>query len=414
LIREHLRTLRPAWAPLAILVAATLAAWVGPPLPPSLAGLATFGPYVVLAAAAAVCWWFNRGRAFVLALSVLAAYAGWRHAPGWDAGSVTVQAVYTAAALLVPLNALLALALPERGARYIGIWRWLALIALEALALAWIAAAGRSELSGEAWRGALGHWLLRSPPTPLLARLAFAAAFAAAVARAWPMLREAQLAPLEIGFAGALALFFIACEWAGAPQTFAIFIAAAGASLLVGVLQESHRMAFRDALTGLANRRALEEALRALGPRYAIAMVDVDHFKAFNDLHGHDIGDQVLKLVAAQLALVGGGGRAFRYGGEEFAVLFPDHDLERALPHLEAVRGAIERYPMAVRGESRPRDREEGTRHRGSGQPEKTLSVTVSIGAAEARGAAAPAQVLKAADEALYRAKQGGRNRVSR
>ena len=147
-------------------------------------------------------------------------------------------------------------------------------------------------------------------------------------------------------------------------------------------------------------------------------MVDVDHFKKFNDTHGHDIGDQVLKLVAARLAEVGGGGIAFRYGGEEFSVLFPGATLEEALPHLDAIRASIEGYRMAVRAPDRPKSGEEGSKLRGggekSGNPEQHLSVTVSIGASRPKkDARAPAQVIKAADEALYRAKQGGRNRVS-
>jgi len=179
-------------------------------------------------------------------------------------------------------------------------------------------------------------------------------------------------------------------------------------------VQESHRLAFRDELTALPGRRALDERLRALGPQYVIAMADVDHFKGFNDKHGHDIGDQVLKLVAARLAEVGGGGEAFRYGGEEFSVLFRDKTLKEALPHLEAIRASVERYQMAVRGDERPRKQEAGIRRRGDSVPAKMLSVTISIGGAEpGADAQTPAQVLKAADEALYRAKQGGRNRVA-
>jgi diguanylate cyclase (GGDEF)-like protein len=145
-------------------------------------------------------------------------------------------------------------------------------------------------------------------------------------------------------------------------------------------------------------------------------MADVDHFKSFNDTHGHDIGDQVLKLVAARLAEVGGGGRAFRYGGEEFTVLFADATLDEAQPHLEAIRASVAGYRMAVRGGSRPKEKEKGEKLRGpdSQLPEKMLSVTISIGAAAPDPGATPAQVLKAADEALYRAKRGGRNRVSR
>jgi len=179
-------------------------------------------------------------------------------------------------------------------------------------------------------------------------------------------------------------------------------------------VQESHRLAFRDELTGLPGRRALDERLRALGPHYVIAMADVDHFKGFNDTHGHDVGDQVLKLVAARLAEGGGGGEAFRYGGEEFCVLYRDKSLKDALPHLERLRASVERYKMAIRSDERPRKQEAGIRRRGDSVPTKILSVTISIGGAEPDGdLLSPTQVLKAADQALYRAKQGGRNRVS-
>jgi len=180
------------------------------------------------------------------------------------------------------------------------------------------------------------------------------------------------------------------------------------------LLQESHQLAFRDPLTGLPGRRALEERLRALGGHYAIAMVDVDHFKKFNDTHGHDIGDQVLKLVAGRLSQAAKGGVAYRYGGEEFSVLFPGASLDDAARELEEIRGAIEGYKMAVRAPDRPKKPDEGAKRRGEGKSEKMLSVTVSIGVAGPKNGATPQHVIKAADEALYRAKQGGRNRVSR
>jgi diguanylate cyclase (GGDEF)-like protein len=196
---------------------------------------------------------------------------------------------------------------------------------------------------------------------------------------------------------------------------YSAFFAVAGAILVIALLEESHRLAFRDPLTGLPGRRALEERLRALGSRYAIAMVDVDHFKKFNDTHGHDVGDQVLKLVGARLAEVGGGGKAFRYGGEEFSVLFPGAELADVLPHLEAIRASIEGYRMAVRAPDRPKLAEDGMKRRaGPSTSSPHLSVTVSIGACAPTGRLrTPAQVIRAADEALYRAKQGGRNRVS-
>ena len=399
--------LRAAVAPAAILAAAGLAVWIGPTLPRSLEGLRTLGPYAVLVLGVAFALRFNRGRALILLASLLAAYAGYHYAQGL--GGFAEKAVYTALVVLVPLNALIAMTLPERGVAYHGSYRWLLLLGAEALLILWIAAAGRSALSGLAWQGVLEHWIFRSPPTPLAGRLLFGAAFVAAVWRAWP-----KHTPLDLGLAAALVAFFIAAEWATSPAVFGAFLSAAGAVVLVAFVQESHRLAFRDELTGLPGRRALEERLRALGPRYTLAMIDVDHFKRFNDTHGHDIGDQVLKLVAARLAEVGGGGDAFRYGGEEFSVLFPGRGLKEALPFLERTRAAVEKYRMAVRSEARPRQEEAGIRRRGDAAPTKLLSVTVSMGAAEPEvERQPPVQVLKAADEALYRAKKGGRNRVS-
>ncbi len=391
---EPLRALRPAWLPAAVLAAVALVLSVGPGLPDSLVGLRTAGPYGALVSAVVLAWWFNRGRSFVLAASMLLAFAAYYAYP--------TKLIYTAIALLVPLNALLAMVRPEKGARYRMAYVWLVLLGAEALLLYWLA--------GLSLERALESWPLRSPPTPFVARLAFAAAFAAAVWRAWP-----EHTPLQVGNAGALAAFFIAAEWGDEVRVFSAFMAAGGAILVVSLLQESHALAFRDQLTGLPGRRALEERLRSLGERYAIAMVDVDHFKAFNDTHGHDIGDQVLRLVAGRLAQVGGGGTAYRYGGEEFCVVFPGRDSGEVAEDLEAIRVAIERYRMAVRGGDRPKKAKEGAKRRGAGNTEKMLMVTVSIGlagpSAEAR---APMQVVKAADEALYRAKKGGRNRLSR
>ena len=405
--------------PAAILLAAGLAVAASPELPYSLSGLTVVGPYVVLVLAVAISAWFNRSRALVMLASLLAAYAGYRLASELGTGTFAEQAVFTALAVLVPFNVLLALAFPERGVRQHRNYRWLLLGLAEILIGVWIASAGRTSLSGTAWRDVLDHWLLRSPPTPLAARLLLAVAFAAALARAWPRRGPKELRketrPLDIGVAAALVAFFIACEWVGLPSAFGAFMSAAGIILLVAVLQESHRLAFRDELTNLPSRRALEERLSGLGPRYTIAMVDVDHFKQFNDTHGHHIGDQVLKLVAARLAEIEGGGTAYRYGGEEFCILFADRTLDQALPYLEQLRKEIENYEMAVRGGDRPGETETGTRLRATRSPDKTLSVTVSIGAAERDDALIrPALVIRAADEALYRAKRAGRNRVMR
>ena len=390
---ERLSTLRPLWVPGGILAAAALLVWLGRPLPPSLSGLRSIGPYAALIAAVALAWWFNRGRAFVIAASLLAAFAAWQY--------FHTKAVYTALVMLVPFNAFLVMLYADRGARYRAAYGWLALLAAEGVLVWWIGS------SHERW--SFDNWWLRSPPTPFVGRLILGAAFAAAVWRAWP-----EFKPIPVGNAGAIATFFLAAEWASSSGAYALFMASSGLVLILALLQESHQLAFRDQLTGLPGRRALDERLRSVGDTYAIGMVDVDHFKQFNDTHGHDVGDQVLRLVGGRLAEVEGG-VAYRYGGEEFCVLFPDSDIAEAERALEAIRASIESYKMAVRGADRPKQAEEGAKRRGAASPEKMLSVTVSIGVATpSEKHRAPREVVMAADEALYRAKKGGRNRVSR
>jgi diguanylate cyclase (GGDEF)-like protein len=183
--------------------------------------------------------------------------------------------------------------------------------------------------------------------------------------------------------------------------------------LVAAVAHEAYQMAFRDELTGLPGRRALNERLQRLGRTYVIAMADVDHFKKFNDTHGHDVGDQVLRLVASQLRQIGGGGKAYRYGGEEFTLVFPGKTLEECLPHLEQVRQAVEQYRLHLRDpQQRPQSDKLG-RQRRAGKGASEVSVTISMGVAE-RGIqhAAPEEVIKAADQALYNAKSAGRNCV--
>jgi diguanylate cyclase (GGDEF)-like protein len=394
-VNERLTALRPLRAPAAIVALAALVVWIGRPLPASLSGLRTVGPYALLVSCVALAWWFNRGRSFVIAASLLGAFAAWNT---WN-----TKTMYTTIVVLVPLNAVLAMLAPERGARYRAAYGWLVLLAAEALLAAWIGTRGAA-FAVDDW------WMLRSPPTPVVGRLAFGVAFACAVWRAWP-----DFKPIPVGNAAAIAAFFLAAEWAQSAGAYAVFMGATGVLLIAALLQESHQLAFRDQLTGLPARRALEERMRSLGERYAIGMVDVDHFKQFNDTHGHDVGDQVLRLVGGRLAQVDGGGIAFRYGGEEFSVLFPGITIAEAERALEQIRDSVETYRMAVRGTDRPKQPEKGTKRRGEGTVQKVLSVTVSIGVAEPSDQhATPRAVLKAADEALYRAKKGGRNRVSR
>ncbi len=163
-------------------------------------------------------------------------------------------------------------------------------------------------------------------------------------------------------------------------------------------------LAIRDELTGLANRRRLNEVLanewarsRRSDQSLALAMIDIDQFKNYNDHYGHQAGDECLRRVAQaiQSAVDRGGDLATRYGGEEFLVILPDTDLDAGQHVAERIRKLIEALdlPHAVSSSGR---------------------VTISIGVAALSGGhyKDAESLLLAADEALYRAKNGGRNQV--
>lgn len=188
------------------------------------------------------------------------------------------------------------------------------------------------------------------------------------------------------------------------PSRALMALAASGSIIVIGLLYGAYRMAFVDALSGLRNRRALDEAMEKLSGRYAIAMVDIDHFKSFNDTHGHAAGDFVLREVAARLRRHAGGA-PYRYGGEEFCIVFEDAAVDRADELLEAVRAAIEARAIRIRPIGR-----DGK----PGKP-KDVKVTASIGVADRSDKRkTPKEVITTADKALYKAKGAGRNRVMR
>ncbi|GIX34658.1 MAG: hypothetical protein KatS3mg126_0437 [Lysobacteraceae bacterium] len=155
-------------------------------------------------------------------------------------------------------------------------------------------------------------------------------------------------------------------------------------------------LATEDSLTGVANRRALEQALNRewercaeLGQPLAMAMIDVDHFKRFNDTHGHLEGDRQLVRVARTLAERVRPVRELlaRYGGEEFAVILPGADVAEAVTRAEAMRAAFD-------------------------HPDSATTVSIGVAAEVPGPGRSPADLMRAADQALYAAKRRGRNRV--
>ena len=168
-------------------------------------------------------------------------------------------------------------------------------------------------------------------------------------------------------------------------------------------VQISIEMAITDALTGLFNRRYMESHLASLleqasarGKPLAVLVLDIDYFKSINDSHGHDAGDDVLREFALRIKRsIRGIDLACRFGGEEFVVVMPETDIAVAAMVAERLRRRIAAEPFAINAGG------------------NSIPVTISIGIAALRSAEDnAASVLKRADQALYRAKRDGRNRV--
>ena len=191
---------------------------------------------------------------------------------------------------------------------------------------------------------------------------------------------------------------------------FLLFYSLSAILAIIAILEDAYTMAYIDTLTKIPGRRALEDEFLKLGSTYTIAMVDIDFFKKFNDTYGHDIGDEVLKLIALQLSQVKGGGKAYRYGGEEFTILFKSKTAEQAFVYLEDIRESIAKRGFIIRDKNRPK---KPPKQKVQPQNQKTVSLSVSIGVAtSSKESKIPSNVMKLADEALYKAKEAGRNCV--
>ncbi len=213
---------------------------------------------------------------------------------------------------------------------------------------------------------------------------------------------------MEAGLGIVLACAGCAMLPAAALNTARIALALAGAASMFAVLFASYRMAFVDALSSLPNRRALDEFLARLSGTFAIAMIDIDHFKQFNDTHGHAAGDRVLHAIAQQIRHTHGG-RAFRYGGEEFCLLFTGSRTRDAEKSCEETRKRIAETRVSIR--SAPAKKRQGQAVRKIDATDVHVTVSIGIAMRDAQSRAV-SEVLKAADQALYRAKAKGRNRV--
>lgn len=333
---------------------------------------------------------FRRNRA-VLVLAVLTVAALALVATGSGVRGVD------AARMFAPWLLLAAAALPERGllAR-----RNLALLLLLSTAV-WLTLSASDPL-WPSLRASLPFGILPWRAGAVAASLTFAGALLCLLR--WVL----SGVPMEAGLGIVLGLAGFAMLPGMDIGNTSRALALAGASGLLTVLYASYRMAFVDALSGLPNRRALDETLARLTGDYALAMVDVDHFKQFNDSHGHDAGDRVLQAVAGELKRERRG-RAFRYGGEEFCLLFSGARSREAVRMCDQTRRNVEAMRVRIRSAPKKTRGGQAVKRREDVETNVTVSIGVALRDAQTR---VVSDVLKAADQALYQAKSRGRNRV--
>ena len=169
-------------------------------------------------------------------------------------------------------------------------------------------------------------------------------------------------------------------------------------------MERIRKEAITDGLTGLANRKAFDEQISRLcreaeknNDIFSLIMIDIDHFKAFNDTYGHQVGDQVLRLVAMTLVNeVKGQDMAARYGGEEFAIVLPGTNVNAAQAAAENLRKAVEKKEVMNRSTG-----------------ENLGQITISLGVAQFYGNEKVEELIGRADVALYASKNKGRNQIS-
>jgi diguanylate cyclase (GGDEF)-like protein len=307
---------------------------------------------------------------------------------------------------LIPLNFLIFNYLQERGILNQHGLRRLLFVGTQIIAVFWLVKTNHSGISNYVSMDLVLHPLQGQTSIKQSGQLLFCLSLMILISH-WLM----RLNHLRGAWILALISVLAALHFINNAQLATVYFMIAGLILLSAIIINSYNLAYKDELTQMPSRRALKQQLSSLGKTYTLAMVDVDHFKKLNDNYGHDVGDEVLKMLAVHLLGVEGGGKAYRYGGEEFTIVFPGKDAGTATVYMDALRNKIASKPFIVRNKKRPRKKSDK-------KPTKTdntqkLNVTVSIGIAENQAKYNSTQdIMKSADNALYKAKKKGRNRV--
>jgi diguanylate cyclase (GGDEF)-like protein len=391
---SKLRFLTSLLAPGVVLL---LAAWSlnhEPVVREAVSPYAAYFCFGTLAAAVLLSWYHDQARLLGVASAVVLTVWTLERWPD------NLNGAAPAATFLLPLNFVFFASSRERGVLSLDGGFKIGIVVAQAAIVAWMVQADRAIGTLLRLASPLGEW----SSLPLLSQCSFAGGAVTLLT-----LISLRRTKVEQGLFLALIAVFLGVQHANA-ETLLLYAGTAGLVLVFAVLEHGYDIAYRDELTGLLGRRAFTSMMENLGRTYTFAMCDVDHFKKFNDTYGHDVGDDVLKMVAAKLSHVEGGGRVFRYGGEEFLVVFRGRSAIEAEPFMESVRQAIADTDFVV---GRGRRRSRRSTQRGGGEKRQTVTVTISIGIADKSVRhSTPDLVLDAADAALYDAKAAGRNCV--
>jgi diguanylate cyclase (GGDEF)-like protein len=307
--------------------------------------------------------------------------------------------MFSAVALLLPLNLLALSLITERSLLISREFARLILVFLQVFFVSWIGLPENVDFAAALESSFIAPRYTDWTPVAQPALVAFGAALALQTAR-FTSYRN----PVDRGFFWALVSVFLALHGTRAGWSPTNFLATAGLILIIAAYAEIYQSTYYDELTGMRGRPYWDQAVANLGSRYAIALVDIDGMKRLNETQGYAVGDQILRMVARKVTNLSGDGKAFRYDGNRFAVLFHDKSVTTVLPHLEELRKAIDASPVMLPARRRFFRKPD---------PPTQVPVTVSIGAAERdERRTTPEQVMKAVDIALARAKHDGRNQV--
>lgn len=365
-----------------------------------------FLPYLLVLPGLGLTWSFNNGREFNL-LGVMGMTYWVLREFIWQP-NLTIPAqslLFVLICLLLPINFLTHTLMQERGMLRWQVIKRLSISLVQLLILAMLFALPfgsiQQMLSTVLWNNPWPQYVMLPQPAIVAIGITLIAILF--------QLRQ-QTHVLQLGNLMAFIAFSLGLNNVSQPDSASLFFSIAMSSILIAVVFNSYNLAYLDELTHLPTRRALKQHLVALGRHYSIAMIDIDHFKKLNDTYGHAVGDQVLRMVAAHLAKVGGGGQAFRYGGEEFTILFATLDAKEAMPYIDELRSQLAQTPFILRHRQRPQHRPEHPIKQKRGEK---ITVSFSAGIASPQAAAdTPLAVMQLADKALYTAKHKGRNRV--